>query len=235
MNLWVEYTDIIYASLTFDGLSSVQIVHEITKQDQFLMKLRSNFESIRSNLMHRNLVPSLDSCLNHLLHEEQCLLILFLIEEQKSSIVPMAYVAHGKLGRHDLSVVQCFCCKQFGHYASRCICYQGMPNKATNANYNNFYNLISPLHLGRASNHMTSNAQLLTNIKKYFENLKIHIVDGNQLPITTTSDISSSLTNIFISPGLMSNLVFVGQLVIMIVESNSPNLVILCKINTQGR
>lgn len=60
---------------------------------------------------------------------------------------------------------------------------------------------------------MTNNAQFLTNIKKYFENLKIHIADGNQFPITTISDISSSLTNVFVSPGLTSNLILVGQLV----------------------
>ncbi|RDX67705.1 hypothetical protein CR513_53377, partial [Mucuna pruriens] len=36
--------------------------------------LRSDFESMQSNLMHRDLLPSLDACLNHLLREEQCLL-----------------------------------------------------------------------------------------------------------------------------------------------------------------
>jgi len=35
-----------------------------------------------------------------------------------------------------------------------------------------------------ASNHMNNNAQFLTNIKKYFGNLKRRTVDGNQLPIT---------------------------------------------------
>jgi hypothetical protein len=52
----------------------------------------------------------------------------------------------------------------------------------------------------RASNHMTNNAQFLTNIKNYFGNLKIHTGDGNHLPITTTDDISSSLTDVFVSP-----------------------------------
>lgn len=60
---------------------------------------------------------------------------------------------------------------------------------------------------------MTNNAQFLTNIKKYFGNLKIHTADGNQLPITVIGDISSSLTNVFISPGLTSNLISVDQLV----------------------
>jgi hypothetical protein len=57
-----------------------------------------------------------------------------------------------------------------------------------------------------ASNHMNNNAQFLTNIKKYFRNLKMHTADGNQLPITTTDDISSPLTNFFVSPSLTSNI-----------------------------
>ncbi|RDX73259.1 hypothetical protein CR513_47162, partial [Mucuna pruriens] len=81
MNLWAKYADIIYASLNFKGLSSIQIVHETTKRDQFHMKLRSSFESIWSNLMHKDLIPSLDVCLNDLLCEEQRLLTKSIIEE----------------------------------------------------------------------------------------------------------------------------------------------------------
>ncbi|RDY12219.1 hypothetical protein CR513_03013, partial [Mucuna pruriens] len=36
-----------------------------------------------------------------------------------------------------------------------------------------------------AFNHMTNNTQLLTNIKQYYGNLKIHTADRNQLPIIT--------------------------------------------------
>ena len=64
-----------------------------------------------------------------------------------------------------------------------------------------------------ASNHMTNNAASLTNVNEYFRNLKIHIVDGSHLPITATSDVSPSLTDVFVSPGLTNNLVSVGQLV----------------------
>nr|KYP62834.1 Retrovirus-related Pol polyprotein from transposon TNT 1-94 [Cajanus cajan] len=64
-----------------------------------------------------------------------------------------------------------------------------------------------------ASNHMTNNTRFLTNIKKYLGNLNIHTAGGNQLPITATGDISSSLTNVFVAPGLTSNLISVGQLV----------------------
>lgn len=119
-NLWAEYTDIVHENLTADGLKSVQLVHETTKRDQFLMKLRSDFEGIRSNLMNRNPVPSLDSCLNELLREEQRLLTQTSMEQQKSTSVPVAYAAQGKPRGRDMSAVQCFCCKGFGHLAANC-------------------------------------------------------------------------------------------------------------------
>ncbi|RDY04294.1 hypothetical protein CR513_12013, partial [Mucuna pruriens] len=71
---------------------------------------------------------------------------------------------------------------------------------------------------------MPNNAQFLTNIKKYFGNCKIHTTNGNQFPITITGDISSSLTNVFVSPDLMSNLVSIGQLVKNDFEYNFHNL-----------
>ncbi|KAL3531298.1 hypothetical protein ACH5RR_010620 [Cinchona calisaya] len=120
MNLWAEYTDIVYANLPPEGLSSVQLVHETTKKDQFLMKLRSEFESTRSSLMSREPVPSLDVCLNALFREEQRILNQSTMEQQRSTSVPMAYVAQGKPKGRDLSTIQCFCCKGFGHYASNC-------------------------------------------------------------------------------------------------------------------
>jgi hypothetical protein len=64
-----------------------------------------------------------------------------------------------------------------------------------------------------ASNHMTNNVTSLTNVNEYFGNLKIHTADGSHLPIMTTGDVSSSLTDVFVSPGLTTNLVSVGQLV----------------------
>ena len=53
INRWAEYTDIVYEDLSNEGQIAVQQVHETTKRDQFLMKLRSDFEGIRSNLMNR--------------------------------------------------------------------------------------------------------------------------------------------------------------------------------------
>jgi hypothetical protein len=46
-------------------------VYETSKDDQFLMKLRGEFEAIRSNLMNREPVPLLDICVGKLLREEQ--------------------------------------------------------------------------------------------------------------------------------------------------------------------
>ena len=58
---------------------------------------------------------------------------------------------------------------------------------------------------------MTNNVADLTNITNYSSNLQIHVVDGNKLLITTIGDISSYLTNIFVSPSLTNNLILVGQ------------------------
>ena len=68
--LWTEYTDIAYATITKDTLSGVQEVHKITQRDQFLMKLRLEFENVRSNLMSCHPSPSLDTCLTEVLREE---------------------------------------------------------------------------------------------------------------------------------------------------------------------
>jgi len=75
------------------------------------MKLRSNFEGIRTNLMNRAIVPSLDECLNELLREEQRLLTQTTMDQQKSASLLVAYAAQGRPGERDMSNVQCFCCK----------------------------------------------------------------------------------------------------------------------------
>ena len=93
MNLWAEYTEIVYADLTSEGLSFVQYVHETTKRDQFLMKLRFDFEGIQTNVMNKAIVPSLDECLNDLLREEQRLLTQATMDQKKSTSFPVAYVA----------------------------------------------------------------------------------------------------------------------------------------------
>ena len=65
----------------------------------------------------------------------------------------------------------------------------------------------------KASNHMTNTVVLLSNIRNYDGNLKINTADGSSLPISAVGDLSSSLTNVFVSPNLSTNLISFGQLV----------------------
>lgn len=58
MNLWTEYIDIIYASLSPEDLAIVQILHETSRRDQFLMKLRFDFDATCFSLMNHDLVSS---------------------------------------------------------------------------------------------------------------------------------------------------------------------------------
>ncbi|KAL6323418.1 hypothetical protein AAG906_038987 [Vitis piasezkii] len=69
--LWTDYSDIVYANVPAATLSAVQAVHATSKRDQFLMKIRPDFEIVQSNMMNRHYVPSLDACLSELLLEEQ--------------------------------------------------------------------------------------------------------------------------------------------------------------------
>ena len=64
-----------------------------------------------------------------------------------------------------------------------------------------------------ASNYMTNNVLSLSNVRNYDGKLKINTADGNSLPISVVGDLSSSLTDVFVSPDLSTNLLSVGQLV----------------------
>lgn len=54
-----------------EALGALQAVHNESKRDQFLMKLRPEFESVCAGLINRKPVPTLDECLGELLREEQ--------------------------------------------------------------------------------------------------------------------------------------------------------------------
>lgn len=58
------------------------------------------------------------------------------------------------------------------------------------------------------SNHMKNNVKSLTNVDKYFENLKIYTIDSF-FTYHNNCDVSSSLTDVFFSPSLATILVFV--------------------------
>jgi hypothetical protein len=58
------------------------------------MKLHSDFETVRSNLMNRHPVPSLDACLSELLYEEQRIVTQAAMEHRANIIAPVS-VAYG--------------------------------------------------------------------------------------------------------------------------------------------
>ena len=106
--LWADYCDIVYPNVPTTTLSVVREVHATSKRDQFLMKLRLEFEIARSNLMNRHPVPSLDACLSELLHEEQRIVTQATIEHRAtiSAPVSLAYAAQGRHTGRDMRVVQ---------------------------------------------------------------------------------------------------------------------------------
>ncbi|KAG6470074.1 hypothetical protein ZIOFF_071126 [Zingiber officinale] len=120
LNLWGEYSNIIYSKVPKEVLASIQAIHEVSKRDQFLMKLRSDFDVARAGLLNRNPVPSLDICLGELLREEQRLATQAVLGAslEKSTVINVAYAAQGRNRGKDQ--LQCYSCKEFGHIARNC-------------------------------------------------------------------------------------------------------------------
>nr|XP_027118369.1 uncharacterized protein LOC113735570 [Coffea arabica] len=95
LNLWSEYSSIIYSRVPSQALAGIQAVHEDSKRDQFLMKLRLEFEAVRAGLLNRNPILSFDVCLGDLLQEEQRMATQTIIGASKeiSEVVNIAYAA----------------------------------------------------------------------------------------------------------------------------------------------
>ncbi|KAF8409806.1 hypothetical protein HHK36_005885 [Tetracentron sinense] len=109
-----------YKTAKTDSLSVVQEVHEQSKRDQLLMKLRPKFEATHSNVMNRDPSPSLDVCFGELIREEQHLATQTTFQQDKMTSNVVAYAAHGKGKGRDMRKVQCFSCKEYGHIAAHC-------------------------------------------------------------------------------------------------------------------
>ena len=84
------------------------------------MKLRLEFKTVRSNLMSRAPLPSLDDCLQELLWEEQRLLTKPTLEQQRSTEAPLTYAATTRPPTRDINKVQCYNYQKYGHYANQC-------------------------------------------------------------------------------------------------------------------
>ncbi|XP_062170515.1 uncharacterized protein LOC133876245 [Alnus glutinosa] len=71
INLWNDYFGFVHSQFPKEALAALQVVHFESQQDQFLMKLRPEFESTCVGLINHTPVPSLEVCLGELLPEEQ--------------------------------------------------------------------------------------------------------------------------------------------------------------------
>ncbi|RVW64789.1 Retrovirus-related Pol polyprotein from transposon RE1 [Vitis vinifera] len=122
LTLWHEYADLVTADVPIAALSTIQTIHATTRRDQFLMKLRPEYESVRSSLLNRSPVPSLDICFGELLREEQRLSTQAILEQShgSSGTATVAYVAQGRGPPMHSKNLQCFCCKEYGHIAATC-------------------------------------------------------------------------------------------------------------------
>lgn len=97
------------------------------------MKLRPEYETIRSGLLGRVPLPSLDECLNELLRKEQGQLTQVVLTQQTTNgSLEVAYATSstshaparpmgdkGKFQGQDMSTFQCYSCKNYGQYASQ--------------------------------------------------------------------------------------------------------------------
>ena len=137
INLWTEFEDLVYATVSDDGLTTLQQYHEVTERDQFLIKVRDVFETIAAGLLGLQPIPSLVECLGELLREKQRCLAKTAMGQNGSASSPLdvAYATQvqprsasssfdvtfaTQPKRRDKSKSQCYSCKEFGHIASQC-------------------------------------------------------------------------------------------------------------------
>ncbi|XP_058733596.1 uncharacterized protein LOC131605232 [Vicia villosa] len=66
-NYLKQHSAIIHVDVPKSSLTDVQEVYNTSRRDQFLMKLRPEFEVVRGALLNRNPVPSLDTRVGELL------------------------------------------------------------------------------------------------------------------------------------------------------------------------
>ena len=114
------YTELIYAKVPDEALAAIQKVYDDSQRDQFLMKLRKDFEQIRSSLMSHVPTPSMDDCLGELLREEQRR-ISQVTSEEKGGTINAHDIDYATQSRtRDMSKTQCYGYKEYGHIVTQC-------------------------------------------------------------------------------------------------------------------
>ena len=94
--IWSDYDEIKFAAVSEALLPELIKLQNNSHHDQLLMKLRPEYENVRSNLMSRAPLPSIDECLVELLRKEQCQMTKAILDQKThDSIIRAAYVAKG--------------------------------------------------------------------------------------------------------------------------------------------
>ncbi|RVW87652.1 Retrovirus-related Pol polyprotein from transposon RE1 [Vitis vinifera] len=208
LNLWHEYADLVTADVPIAALSTIQTIHATTRRDQFLMKLRPEYESVRSSLLNRSPVPSLDIC--------------------------FAYAAQGRGPPMHSKNLQCFCCKEYGHIAATCPkkfcsyckkkghiikeCRIRPQNRQAQAFQTSV--IVPPVATHDSPSAACSvpapPAPDYCTPEMVATDINFSIISNgvsSSLPIAAIGDASSKFTDVFLAPQLSTNLIFVGQLV----------------------
>ena len=105
--MWSEYDEIKFATVSEALLPELLPLQQNSHRNQFLMKFRLEFETVRSNLMSRASLPSLDDCLQELLRKQR-LVTKTAMEQLRSTEAPLAYVTTTRPPARDISKVQCY-------------------------------------------------------------------------------------------------------------------------------
>ncbi|KAG6536741.1 hypothetical protein ZIOFF_001809 [Zingiber officinale] len=92
LNLWSEYSVLIYSKVPKEALASLQAIHEDSRCDQFLMKLRPELENGTQ-----------------------------VVQGSSKEIFEVVNVAYaGQVKNQGKGQMQCYSCKEFGHIACNC-------------------------------------------------------------------------------------------------------------------
>ncbi|XP_058201772.1 uncharacterized protein LOC131316429 [Rhododendron vialii] len=122
MDLWSEYEFVNMGNMTTACcIQNLKTIYDERKVMQFLMKLRSDYENIRGNILNRGTLPTMDMVLGELLREETRIATQAILKGKRTvESVFVAKQGFGKPFQRDLSKTQCFECKEFGHVVSHC-------------------------------------------------------------------------------------------------------------------
>ncbi|KAK2966046.1 hypothetical protein RJ640_001980 [Escallonia rubra] len=125
MNLWTEYEFVTMGKITTACcLRALKDINDERQVMQFLMKLRPDYEIVRANILNRGTLPTMDAVLGELLREETRIATQATLERKTE--LDSVFIAKQNMGKwsasqsKDLSKVQCFECKEFGHVVSHC-------------------------------------------------------------------------------------------------------------------